>query len=287
MDQYVDASGLGLGFALWQVGANGMTTLVEGATVPRNGTTTTYTVDATLEYGTEYRWRGRGVLDGAYGPWSDLATFMTGPAPPPPPPAPMVPSDPQAVYIAIFESDWSAATHPTDYTDNAHYSPMIGATHNRSVQFWQNGMLATPGIENMAETGSQSPLDGEMQAAINSGMAGSIFRGRGLAPTPRLENVQFTATTDFSYVTLVSRIAPSPDWFVGVNSVPLIANDEWRQEIVISLFPWDAGTDNGPSYDSVDVDTVTAQPISLLQGDPVVKNGTVAPFGRFIFRRLQ
>ena len=40
-------------------------------------------------------------------------------------------------------------------------------------------------------------------------------------------------------------------------------------EVAIELFPWDAGTDNGASYESGNADAVPAQPISLRQRPPV------------------
>lgn len=41
-------------------------------------------------------------------------------------------------------------------------------------------------------------------------------------------------------------IAPSPDWFVGVNDLNLLdANDNWRDSIVLDLVSYDAGTENG------------------------------------------
>jgi hypothetical protein len=197
-----------------------------------------------------------------------------------------LPSDMQTRYIAIFESDWSESTHPEAFPFNPHFSPMIGATHRSTTSFWQPGMLASEGIKRMAEEGSQSPLDGEIAAAQASGEAEFLFRGGGLSPTPGLETVEFDVTSAFPYVTLVTMVAPSPDWFVGVSGLPLIANGEWRSEVVIDLRPWDAGTDSGEIYDSVDADTVPPAPISALEGAPVLVNGSVPPFGRFIFRRL-
>jgi hypothetical protein len=141
------------------------------------------------------------------------------------------------------------------------------------------------GIERLAEEGSQSPLDGEVVAAIASGEAEAFVRGGGLGSTPGIEQVEFDITTGFPYVTVVSMIAPSPDWFVGVAGLPLIANGEWRDEVVVELFAWDAGTDDGASYESADAGP--AQPISLLQRPPVQVGGAVRPFGRFIFRRIE
>ena len=105
--------------------------------------------------------------------------------------------------------------------------------------------------------------------------------------SPGTRTVEFDVTTAFPYVTLVTMVAPSPDWFVGVSALPLLANGEWRTEVVVELSPWDAGTDSGASYESGNADMVPPASIALLRTAPVVVNGSVPAFGRFIFRRLQ
>ena len=135
---YVQAPGLHLGFALWQVDTAGGATLVEADAVPQAVGTTAYRVVSELAHDTLYRWRSRAVLDGAHGPWSTTASFRT--PVPPPPPAPPLSSDAQARYRATLESDWSAATHPQDYPGGAHYSPILVATHLATTTFWQSGM---------------------------------------------------------------------------------------------------------------------------------------------------
>lgn len=50
-------------------------------------------------------------------------------------------------------------------------------------------------------------------------------------------------------MSLASKIVPSPDWIVGVAGLELcLQNCTWIEEKVISLYPWDIGTDAGPSY---------------------------------------
>ena len=259
--------------------------LIDTVDVPQSYPTTAYTVTTALADDSRYRWRARALLDGAYGRWSAWASFRT-PSPPPAAPAPApLPTDPHARYIAIFEADWSAATHPQDIPDLPHFSPLVGATHLASTRFWQSGAVASEGIERMAEEGSQSPLDAEITAARAAGVAETLIRGGGLSPSPGVETVEFDVTSAFPYVTLVSMLAPSPDWFVGVSGLPLIANGEWRDDVVVELLPWDAGTDSGSTYESPDADMVPPAPISALNGPPVRVNGSVPPIGRFIFQR--
>ena len=274
MGRFVEAEGLRLGFAIWEVGSGGGLTSIEAVDVPQAATTTSYTVETVLNQNTPYRWRVRGVLDGAFGPWSAWASFRTAPPPP-------------ARYVVTFAANWSAATHPEDFPGNPHFSPLIGATHLASTRFWEGGALASAGIERMAEEGSQSPLDAEIGAAQTAGGAETLIRGGGLSSSPGATTVEFDVTAAFPYVTLVTMVAPSPDWFVGVSALPLLASGEWRAEVVVELSPWDAGTDRGASYESDNADMVPAAPIARLQTAPVLVNGSVHAFGRFIFRRLQ
>jgi hypothetical protein len=84
-------------------------------------------------------------------------------------------------------------------------------------------------------------------------------------------------------VTIVSMVAPSPDWFVGVSGLSLLEGDDWISERILQLPAWDAGTDSGPSFESPDEDTEPPEPIHLFTTGPLA--GT-PPMGRFIFTRL-
>lgn len=151
-------------------------------------------------------------------------------------------------YEAIFDATWSEQTHPKDFPPNPHFSGLIGGTHNDQVAFWKEGELATPGIRLMAEAGSKSPLDSEIQAAISAGTAYSLISGGGIGHSPGVVSVEFEISETHPLVALVSMIAPSPDWFVGVSGVSLRENEAWRQEVVVNLDPYDAGTDSGTTY---------------------------------------
>lgn len=50
-------------------------------------------------------------------------------------------------------------------------------------------------------------------------------------------------------MSLAAKLAPSPDWIVGVSALELCnANCTWSRSATIPLYPYDAGTDNGVSY---------------------------------------
>lgn len=69
------------------------------------------------------------------------------------------------------------------------------------------------------------------------------------------------------------RIVPSPDWFVGVDSLDLCDGGRWREQVVEDLHPYDAGTDSGftfssPKFATVPQDTVTEVRGWQLSGRP-------------------
>lgn len=187
-----------------------------------------------------------------------------------------------AVYDVVFDATWSATSHPGAYPFNAHFSPLVGGTHHAGISLWAPGGIASPGIENMAETGGQSPLTSEVDTAIAQGDAGVLITD-GVAPSsPGTADATFTITEEFPLVSLVTMIAPSPDWFVGVHDLPLFENGQWRDDVVVELFAYDAGTDSGASFTAGDQDTSPQEPITRITTGPFV--GTT-PLGTFTFTR--
>jgi len=207
-------------------------------------------------------------------------------APSPAPVAPAPSAAPTARYGVTFEATWDAATHPADFPPNPHFSGLIGGTHNASVTFWQPGALASEGIRLMAERGRQSPLDLEVDAAVRAGTAQYLLRGGDVPSSPGSAALEFDVSTAFPLVTLVTMVAPSPDWFVGVSGLSLLEGGAWVQEKAVELVPWDAGTDSGATYRAADRATAPPAGIHLLAGAPVESGGRVAPMGRFVFRRI-
>lgn len=200
-------------------------------------------------------------------------TGMTNPAP----------SLPPSRYVVTFTATWSAATHavPAD----PHFSPLVGGTHNASVTFWREGAVASDGIKDMAERGRTSPLDAEVQAAISAGTAQHILRGDGIG-SPGSTSFQFEISAGFPLVSLVTMVAPSPDWFVGVSALSLFDGSTWVDERTVPLVPWDAGTDSGDTFTSADRATIPRMPIFRILTPPLGNGTAAAPLGTFTFRRL-
>lgn len=189
----------------------------------------------------------------------------------------------EATYSVNFTSNWTQTAHPHSsgsLPSNAHWSKLVGATHNSDVVFLEMGGIATQGVENIAETGSNTVFYSEVDAAIAANYASALVDGDGLATAEGQININEVITTeDYPLLTLLSMIAPSPDWMIAVNSISLVdGNGDWIDEINIDLYPYDAGTDSGVDYTSADSDTNPQDPISSLQG--------VTPFSNEIIGTL-
>lgn len=54
--------------------------------------------------------------------------------------------------LCTFLNQWTAESHPNSYpTRNAHWSPMILASHDASYTMWASGALASPSVQNVAD----------------------------------------------------------------------------------------------------------------------------------------
>ena len=146
-------------------------------------------------------------------------------------------------YRVTFEGKWTTAVTPGGLPSGAHFSPLIGAVHNDRVSFWSSGGTASAGVESMAEIGGTSALRGEIASAGSNAhavLAKSVPFGGTASAT-----IEFTVTPDHPLVTLVTMVAPSPDWFVGVSGLSLREGGSWLNSRTVNLFPYDAGTENG------------------------------------------
>lgn len=193
------------------------------------------------------------------------------------------PASDTALYSVTFNATWNGTTHPTDFPSGAHFSPLIGAVHNDSVSFWASGETASPGIEQMAETGGTGLLAREIRAEMPDN-AISIVTGRGIGSPASTTISEILVTLDHPLITLVTMIAPSPDWFVGVAGQSL-QNEfgQWADEMVIVLYPYDSGTDDGTTYTSPNADSSPRQPIRSLKG---VSPFSDEPIGTYTFTRI-
>ncbi len=168
------------------------------------------------------------------------------------------------VYQVTYNSNWTSANFPTKYPANAHYSPFTGLTHNEQGRIFKSGELASAGIVLMAETGSRGVLSNEISEIQNMGNSRYLIAEGGIPSNDNTVSFTFEASTDYPLLSLVSMIAPSPDWFIGIDSMPLIENNAWITNRTLAVKVYDAGSDDGATFATANLPSTPRQLIELL-----------------------
>ena len=180
-----------------------------------------------------------------------------------------------ATYRVTFEGKWTTSVTTGGLPSGAHFSPLIGAVHNDSVTFWSSGGTASAGVEAVAELGATATFKSEINASSNALAVIEKSLPSGGTPTA---TVDFTVTTAHPLVTLLSMIAPSPDWFVGVSGLSLrnAADDGWQPSLTVDLFPYDAGTEDGTEFSLNNAATSPQRTITSIKGTGKFSNQPIA-----------
>jgi len=196
-----------------------------------------------------------------------------------PPPAPQ---PAMARYRVTIVSTWTAASHPTTLPSNSHFSPTVVAAHGEAGDLFVRGAFASPGIEQMAESGGTSTLRNELAGdpTVSSVRTGTSISGAGE------QSFEITLDQGASMVSLVTMLAPSPDWFVGIRDEAMFSDGAWSSSVTLDLRPYDAGTDSGAFFRSPNADTNPPQVISGSRDaafDAAIAEGS---FGRVVIERI-
>lgn len=174
----------------------------------------------------------------------------------------VVPPFSEARYSIEFTGKWEAPAFTV--TSGVHFTTVLGMVHNKGTYLWKENELATKGVENVAEAGNPNPLLSDIDSLIANGRSISLI----VMTAPSLtgaSNASIYCNTNYSYVSLETMIAPTPDWFTGISAFNLYQHNKWVADTVISLYPFDAGTEDGDVFGYNNPETVPQQKIHLLQ----------------------
>ncbi|XP_073845166.1 spondin-1 [Musca autumnalis] len=165
----------------------------------------------------------------------------------------------EAKYEIVLERHWSRNTHPKDFPLEAwrtSFGTVIGASHSVDYSFWSYGTPASQGLQELAEHGASRALEMEIKNHSETGNIRTIIKAPGIKYKANfVGRTLATARVGPKHhmISLVTKINPSPDWILGVASMELCTeNCRWIEEKELNLYPWDVGTDSGPSYMSPD-----------------------------------
>ena len=181
-----------------------------------------------------------------------------------------------ATYRVTFEGKFTASALASGVSvpSGEHFTTLIGAVHNGGATFRSSGAVASAGVEAVAELGNTATFESEIKANMNAVAVIEKSLPGGGTPTA---TVDFTVTTAHPRVTLLTMIAPSPDWFVGVSGLSLLdAQGDWLASHTVDLFPYDAGTEEGTGFSLSNAATSPQGTITSIKGTGKFSNEPIA-----------
>ncbi len=185
------------------------------------------------------------------------------------------PATPTARYRVTVNIDWTSSTHPGTLPSNAHVSAPVIAVHATPGAMFAVGTQASSGIEAMAERGITSTLVGELNSNVD--VTHVAAGGRSFD----VDVAQFDHR-----ISLVTMLAPSPDWFVGFAGRATFVDGQWIESVTFPLGNYDAGTDSGSAFTSPNANTQPQQPISGPDDAAFAAAAAQNPFGTVTITKI-
>jgi len=175
-------------------------------------------------------------------------------------------------YKVTLTTNWSQEAH-LGLPGNAHFSPVVAVAHDCSYRLLPIGGLASAGLEDVAELGNPTGLNQEVEAQIQKNTVGDFLNTENMFVLQQdSQTFEIQVSKDHPLLSLVSMIAPSPDWVVGIDSIPLYTEvhgffqGESKQ---IALYALNGGTEDGDvggNFSLNNPETAPQAPIAKLTG---------------------
>ncbi|XP_049885623.1 spondin-2-like [Pectinophora gossypiella] len=187
----------------------------------------------------------------------------------------------EARYEVIFNGKWSRGTHNLHFPskpDDIKYSHMIGASHDFTYTLWEQGVKASDGLRQLAEEANISKLERDVILNMSeTGGTRTLIRGK-MHQHPHMSEPSyalFRVDRIHHLFSIAVALKPSPDWFLGTSRFELCTEEGWLESHQLPMYPYDAGTRDGISYDSI---TTMTQPADNVERVAVGSFDKASPF---------
>lgn len=186
-------------------------------------------------------------------------------------------------YSVAFDAVWTKKSHKQAYVKEAHWSPMVVASHTKKGAMWSKGKKASKGVVVVAETGSPVLLMEELAKKKDKYDILDFAKADGPIDTGSGQQIiPVKVGKGANLVSVISMIAPSPDWFIGADSVSLCVNGQWVENKEVKLFAYDGGSDRGTKFKSKDKKEKKQKKIKAIKG----KKNKKSQFSKYFKKKV-
>ena len=120
----------------------------------------------------------------------------------------------------------------------------------------------------------------EVDKMIKPGFVSNVYKTGAVSTPGGYTSTKIMVQNMYSMVSLITMIAPSPDWFVGVDSYDLCGMNGWKENVTMDLLPWDAGTENGLTYS---LDNMPTNPVDVIMRITTDSNSDIGAHANVTF----
>lgn len=116
-----------------------------------------------------------------------------------------------------LEGHWSERVFPKHFPKfrpHAHFSKTFGVSHAGNFKLYEIGELASAGLQDFCTTGVSNDFDNE----LNDSVFDEFSIPKLLNPELKVESRLFV-NSNFTFASLVTKLMPSPDWLIGLQSL--------------------------------------------------------------------
>lgn len=97
----------------------------------------------------------------------------------------------------------------------ASFSRTFGLSHTEKFSLFKIKETASTGLKEFCETTESHEWENE---DLNDGVFDEFTIGKLSNPTDKMESRLFV-NSNFSHISVVTKLIPSPDWFIGISSL--------------------------------------------------------------------
>lgn len=129
---------------------------------------------------------------------------------------------------------------------------VAGRTHDSTYTLYRLGERLSTGARLYVETGRADGLDtdGDSPNSLHSFTGPPIPQGEGTSVTRAFLDGNHTL------ISIMARINPSPDWFVGVDSFQLCVEGNWVDTVTVEVIIFDTNTHETQRVDATEIHLV-------------------------------
>lgn len=149
-----------------------------------------------------------------------------------------------------------------------HFSPLVAFSHKERFSAFAPYGYATTGIKDVAETGSTTEIRKELMNAKTNKFVLSTKIDARIPDGNGSVSVVINVSCAYPFITALSMIAPSPDWFVAMYRRNVVENGAFVQSLSGTMISYDAGTDSGSYFLAPDQITSPRENIAPLFDSP-------------------